>query len=172
MFFGDWLQRREMLSPNKVALIGAIDQDESLTYRQWNQPEATAESLVNGWLYTGDLAKMDQDGCYSIVGRLKNMIKSGGEIFYPAEIEDVMHSHQAIAEAALIPAPDPKWGEASRAIVVLKPGIILSEQEFIQWLRDRMAHFKVPKSVVYVEELPKTAANKVDKECWSANMEG
>jgi fatty-acyl-CoA synthase len=83
-----------------------------------------------------------------------------------------MHSHQAIAEAALIPTPDPIWGEVGRAIVVLKPGVILSEQEFIQWLLDRMAHFKVPKSVVYVEELPETSANKVDKECWSANMEG
>ena len=75
-----------------------------------------------------------------------------------------MHSHQAITEATLISVPDPKWSEAGRAIVVLKPGVILSGQEFIQWLRDRMAHFKVPKSVVYVEELPKTTANKVDKE--------
>jgi fatty-acyl-CoA synthase len=130
----------------------------------WNQPEATAETLVDGWLRTGDLARKDGDGDYYIVGRLKDMIKSGGENIYPVEVEDVMHRHPAIAEAALIAIPHPKWGEVGRAIVVLKPGGSLSEADLNEWLRERLAHFKVPKSVVFVEALPKTAANKVDKQ--------
>jgi fatty-acyl-CoA synthase len=129
----------------------------------WNQPEATADVLVNGWLHTGDLAKMDKDGCYYIVGRSKDMIKSGGENIYPAEVEDVIHGHGAVSEAAVIPVPDPKWGEVGRAIIVLKTDSNVTEDELIQWMRQRLAHFKVPKSVVFLDELPKTAASKVDK---------
>lgn len=130
----------------------------------WNRPEATAQTIVDGWLHTGDLAYRDEDGDYYIVGRLKDMIKSGGENIYPAEVESVIHSHPAVAEAALIPVPDPKWGEAGRAVVVLKPGEELSQEELISWLRERMAHYKVPKSVVFVAGLPKTGAGKVDKQ--------
>ena len=129
----------------------------------WNQPEATQEVFKEGWLYTGDLAKVDEDGCYYIVGRSKDMIKSGGENIYPAEVEDVLHGHEHIAEAAIIPVPDEKWGEVGRAIVMLKPNTTLTESELIEWLRYRMAHFKVPKSVVFVNALPKTGADKVDK---------
>jgi fatty-acyl-CoA synthase len=129
----------------------------------WNQPEATAETIVDGWLHTGDLARRDKDGDYTIVGRLKDMIKSGGENVYPAEVEDVIHSHPDVAEAALIPVPDPRWGEVGRAIVVLKAGATLCEAGLIAWLRCQMAHYKVPKSIVFVESLPKTGADKVDK---------
>jgi fatty-acyl-CoA synthase len=128
-----------------------------------DQPEATAETIVDGWLHTGDLARRDEDGDYYIVGRLKDMIKSGGENIYPAEVEDVMHSHPDIAEAALIPVPDPKWGEVGRAIIVLKPGASLTQADLFDWLREHMAPYKAPKSVVFVDTLPKTAANKVDK---------
>ncbi len=96
------------------------------------------------------------------MGRLKDMIKSGGENIYPAEVEDLMHDHPNIAEAALIPVPDPKWGEVSRAIVVLKPGAGMTEADLIEWLRERMAHYKVPKSMVFVDEFPKRAASKVN----------
>ena len=130
----------------------------------WNRPEATDKAIVDGWLRTGDLARRDEDGDYYIVGRLKDMIKSGGENIYPAEVEDVMHSHPAVAEAALIPVPDPKWGQVGWAIVALKPGGSLSESNLIEWLRERMAHYKTPKSVVFVGTLPKTGANKVDKQ--------
>jgi fatty-acyl-CoA synthase len=130
----------------------------------WNRPEATAETLVDGWLHTGDLGRRDEDGDYYIVGRRKDMIKSGGENIYPVEVEDVMHRHPAIAEAALIPVPDPKWGEVGRAIVVLKAGASLGGDGLQGWLRERIAHYKVPKSVVFVDTLPKTAANKVDKQ--------
>ncbi len=129
----------------------------------WNRPRETADTIVDGWLHTGDLASHDADGCYTIVGRLKDMIKSGGENIYPAEVEDVMHSHPAIAEAALIPVPDPKWGEVGRAIIVLKPGQSLSADALTDWLRERIAHFKVPRSFVFANALPKTGANKVDK---------
>jgi fatty-acyl-CoA synthase len=133
----------------------------------WNRPAATAETIVDGWLRTGDLARRDENGDYFIVGRLKEMIKSGGENIYPAEVEDVMHSHPCVAEAALVPVPDPKWGEVGRAIVVLKPDAELTPAALITWLRERMAHFKVPKSAVFVDSLPKTAANKVDKQLLS-----
>jgi len=129
----------------------------------WNQPEAMAETIVDGWLHTGDLARRDEDGDYYIVGRLKDMIKSGGENIYLAEVEDVMHSHPDITEAALIPVPDPKWGEMGWAIIVLKPGASLTQADLVDWLREQMAPYKVPKSVVFVDTLPKTAANKVDK---------
>jgi fatty-acyl-CoA synthase len=129
----------------------------------WNNPQATAEAIRDGWLHTGDLARFDTEGYYFIVGRLKDMIISGGENVYPAEVESVMHGHPAVAQAALIGVPHEKWGEVGRAVVVVKPGIFLSEPELIEFMRQRLASFKVPKSVVFVNELPKTGANKVDK---------
>jgi fatty-acyl-CoA synthase len=129
----------------------------------WNRPEATAEAIQDGWLRTGDLARSDEEGFYYIVGRLKDMIKSGGENIYPSEVEDVMHSHPDIVEAALISVPNPKWGEVGRAIVQLKPVAALGESDLLAWMRDRLASYKIPKSVVFVDSLPKTAANKVDK---------
>lgn len=130
----------------------------------WNNPEATRAVMDHEWLHTGDLAKADDDGCYYIVGRLKDMIKSGGENIYPAEIEDTLHSHPAVLEAVVIPVPHPKWGEVGCAVVVLRPQVTLTEADLIDWMRDHMAHYKVPKSVVFVTELPKTGANKVDKQ--------
>ena len=129
----------------------------------WNRPEATEAVMENGWLHTGDIAKVDQDGCYYIVGRLKEMIKSGGENIYPAEIEDILHGHPSIAEAAVIPLPDDKWGEVGCAIVVPKLESKINEGDLITWMRDQMANYKVPKGVIFVESLPKTGANKVDK---------
>ncbi len=129
----------------------------------WNNPEATQEAIRDGWLHTGDLACRDQEGYYTIVGRLKEMIISGGENVYPAEVESVMHAHPAVAEAALIGVPHAKWGEIGRAVVVIKPGADVSEQELVVFCRERLAAYKVPKSVVFAAELPKTGAGKVDK---------
>ena len=92
------------------------------------------------------------------------MIKSGRENMYPSEVEDVMRSHTDTAEAALIPVPDPKAGEVGRAVVVLRPGTSLSQADLIGWLREQMAHYKVPKSIAFVDALPNTAANKVDRQ--------
>ncbi len=137
----------------------------------WNNPQVTAEAihpLPNdpggpAWLHTGDLARRDAEGYYYIVGRSKDMIISGGENIYPAEVENVMHAHPAVAEAALIGVPHDKWGEVGRAVVTLRPGAHLSEAELINFLRERLASYKVPKSAVFADELPKTGANKVDK---------
>ncbi len=130
----------------------------------WNNPEATAAAIRDGWLHTGDLATRDEEGYYTIVGRLKDMIISGGENVYPAEVESVMYRHPAIKEAALIGVPDEKWGEVGRAVVVVEPGHALNEAELIAFLRGQLARYKVPKSVVFTDTLPKTGAGKIDKQ--------
>jgi fatty-acyl-CoA synthase len=129
----------------------------------WNRPEETAKTIVNGWLHTGDLARRDSEGYYTIVGRSKDMIISGGENIYPAEVESVLHAHSIVAEAALIGVPDEKWGEVGRAIVVLHSGTTLTAEELTAFCQPRLARFKIPKSIVFVESLPKTAAGKIDK---------
>lgn len=129
----------------------------------WNRPDATAATIVDGWLHTGDLAVCDEEGVYSIVGRLKDVIISGGENIYPAEVESVMHAHEAVAEAALIGLPDAHWGEVGCACVVLKPGAALTAEELTAFLLERLAKYKVPRRVVFVDELPKTGAGKIDK---------
>lgn len=127
----------------------------------WNNPEATAQAIIDGWLHTGDLAICDEEGYYTIVGRIKEMIISGGENVYPAEVESVMYRHPAIKEAALIGVPDNTWGEVGRAVVVKESA--LTEEELLVFLREYLARYKIPKSVVFVDELPKTGAGKIDK---------
>lgn len=129
----------------------------------WNRPEETARTIVEGWLRTGDLALFDEEGDFYIVGRIKDVIISGGENIYPAEVESVMLGHPDVAEAALIGVPDPEWGEVGRAIVARRPWSALTEAELLAYLRARLASYKVPKSVVFVEELPKTGAGKIDR---------
>jgi len=129
----------------------------------WNNPQATASAIVQGWLQTGDLARRDAEGYTYIVGRSKDMIISGGEDVYPAEVESVMLGNPGVAEAALIGVPHPTWGEVGRAIVVRRPGTALSEEDLLAYLEERLAGYKIPKSVIFVAELPKTAAGKVDK---------
>jgi fatty-acyl-CoA synthase len=130
----------------------------------WNQPEETAKVItLEGWLHTGDLAKRDAEGFYYIVGRIKDMIKSGGENIYPAEVESVMHEHPAVAEAALVGIPDEKWGEVGWAFIVVKPDQSLTEDELLAFCRERLAKFKVPNAVIFAETLPKTGMNKIDK---------
>lgn len=129
----------------------------------WNNPEATAEAIRDGWLHTGDLAHRDAEGYYSIVGRLKDMIISGGENVYPTEVESVLHAMPAVSEAALIGVSHPKWGEVGRAIVVPSRGAELTEERLLDSCRQHLAGYKVPKSVVFVEAMPKTGAGKVDR---------
>lgn len=139
----------------------------------WNRPkESRAAITSDGWLRTGDLASRDEDGCYSIVGRQKDMIKSGGENVYPAEVESVLHAHPCVAEAALIAVPDAKWGEVGRAVVVVRPGATLTAAELIASCEGRLARFKIPRSVVFAEELPKTAAGKIDKKALATRYGG
>ena len=135
----------------------------NVTPGYWNRPEATAESITNGWLHTGDAARQDDEGYYYIVDRWKDMYISGGENVYPAEVEDVLYQLPGIAEAAVIGVPDERWVEVGRAIVVLRPGATETEQDVIRHCVERLAKFKVPKSVVFVDELPHNATGKILK---------
>lgn len=129
----------------------------------YKDPELTEDVLKDGWFYTGDLAKKDKDGMYYIVGRKKDMIKVAGEIVFPAEVEEVIHKHPAVSEVAVIGVPDALRGESVKAFVVLKDLKTGSEQELKQFCRQHLAHFKLPHTIVFVENLPKTRSGKVDK---------
>jgi fatty-acyl-CoA synthase len=130
----------------------------------WNRPEETAKAIVDGWLHTGDLAEYDADGCYRIVGRIKDVIISGGENIYPAEVESVLLAHPGVAEAALISVADARWGEVGRAIIVRKAGHQASPESIVDFCAVRLARYKLPKSVLFVDALPRTGAGKVDKQ--------
>ncbi|HET9507499.1 MAG TPA: long-chain fatty acid--CoA ligase [Gaiellaceae bacterium] len=130
----------------------------------WRDPEGTAAAFADGWLLTGDLAARDEEGYYRIVGRLKDMVISGGENVYPAEIENVLHEHAAVAEAAVVGVPDERWGEACLAFVVLVAGTEAGDDELLDFCRERLARYKVPREVRFVERLPRNALNKVAKD--------
>jgi fatty-acyl-CoA synthase len=130
----------------------------------WRNPDATKAAFADGWLLTGDVAKRDDEGFYRIVDRIKDMVISGGENVYPAEIESVLHAHPAVAEAAVVGVPDERWGEACVAYVVLLPGAEASEEELVAHCRASLARFKVPRDVRFLEVLPRSAMNKVAKD--------
>ncbi len=129
----------------------------------WNRPEATSEAFTEGWLHTGDLARMDEDGDLYIVERKKDMYISGGENVYPAEVENIIFEMPQVTEAAVIGVKDKTWGEVGRAVVVLKPGQKLTEGEVLDYLKGKLAKYKVPRSVVFADQLPRNAAGKVLK---------
>jgi fatty-acyl-CoA synthase len=130
----------------------------------WGRPEETSRTIRDGWLHTGDLARRDVEGHHWIVGRAKDVIISGGENVYPAEVEGVLATHPAVAEVALIGGPDPRWGEVPVAIVVPRSGHPLEPGDLIAFVAGRLARYKLPRRVVCVASLPRTAAGKVDKE--------
>jgi len=134
-----------------------------VTKGYWNRPEETSDTIKNGWLYTGDLAVIDKEGYVNIVDRKKDMIITGGENVYSIEVENILYSHPAVLEAAVIGIPDPKWGEAIKAVVVLKPGATATEHEIIKYCKSYIAGYKTPKSVDFVSELPKTGSGKIYK---------
>jgi fatty-acyl-CoA synthase len=117
--------------------------------------------LRDGWLLTGDVAERDGEGFYRIRGRLKELIISGGENIYPAEVEDALASHPAVVEAAVVGVPDDRWGEVGAAFVVRAAGV--GEAELAAYCRARLARFKVPKSFTFVEALPRNSIGKVQK---------
>lgn len=129
----------------------------------YQQPDETAAVLQGGWFHTGDLAVIHPDGYIEVVDRSKDVIISGGENISSVEVEATLYEHDAVMEAAVVGVPDDKWGEVPKALVILKPGQTVDEQELITFCRNHMAHFKVPKSVEFVTELPKTATGKVQK---------
>ena len=136
----------------------------NITPGYWNKPDETKRSLTDGWLHTGDAARVDEDGFYYIVDRWKDMYISGGENVYPAEIEEVLYQLPEVAEAAVIGVEDAKWGEVGRAIVVLADGAELSEAEIIAHCKGKIGNYKLPKSVVFTDILPRNATGKVLKQ--------
>ena len=135
----------------------------NITPGYWNKPEATASSFTDGWLHTGDAARLDDEGFVYIVDRWKDMYISGGENVYPAEVENVLFQLPEVADAAIIGVPSERWGEVGMAIVVRKPGQDLDEGDVIRHCLGQLAKFKVPQSVTFVDVLPRNATGKVLK---------
>ncbi len=129
----------------------------------WNRPEDTAETIKDGWLHTGDIAELDKDGFLYIMDRKKDMIISGGENIYPAEVEDSLLAHPKLGDVAVIGYPDKKWGESVKAIIVLKEGETLTEEELIGWCKGKIGKFKIPKKVVFTDSIPRTPTGKILK---------
>jgi fatty-acyl-CoA synthase len=129
----------------------------------WRNPKATAESITDGWFHTGDMARRDEDGFYYIIGRFKDMIKSGGENVYAAEVETIFRDHPAVQDAALIGAPDEKWGEVGWMIVLLKPGQTATEAELLKFCEGKLARYKIPKRVIFADAFPYSPYGKIEK---------
>lgn len=140
---------------------------EHITPGYLNKPEETSNVLKDGWLHTGDIARTDEDGCFYILGRSKDMFISGGENVYPAEVEGVLHGHPLIKEAALIGIQDEKWGEVGCAFIVKEKGKELSEKNILEFLMDKLAKYKIPKKIIFLDEMPKTVIGKLDKKVLS-----
>ncbi len=140
-----------------------IVRGDTVTPGYWNLPEETRSAIRDGWLYTGDLAVIDEEEYVTIVDRKKDMILTGGENVYSTEVENVLYQHEAILEAAVIGVPDPHWGEAVTACVVVKDGCKLTEEELISFCKNEMAHYKAPKHIAFLESIPKTGSGKIYK---------
>ena len=136
----------------------------NVIHQYWNRPEATADSYAaDGWFKSGDMGYKDPDGFVFISDRLKDMIISGGENIYPAEVEQAIAELDAVGSVAVIGVPDEKWGEVPRAVVLLREGARLTEEQLRAHLEGRLARYKIPKSVVFVDEMPRTASGKIRK---------
>jgi fatty-acyl-CoA synthase len=130
----------------------------------WRRPDDTEAVLApGGWLRTGDIGVADADGYVTVRDRTKDLIISGGENIYPAEVEDALYHHTAVAECAVIGVPDPHWGEVGRAVVVLRAGAAVEPADLLAFLDGKIARYKIPKSVVFAGGLPRTASGKVVK---------
>lgn len=129
----------------------------------WKKPEETAATFINGWCHTGDLGYLDEAGYLTISGRKKDMIRSGGENIYPVELEDVLIRHESIQDVAVIGIPDPKYIESVCAIIVSKPGTVIEENDIHNFIKGKLASYKKPRKIVFVEELPRTPSGKVQK---------
>jgi fatty-acyl-CoA synthase len=150
------------LPPGEIGEVVARTEHAMTAY--WRNPQQTAEAFRGGWLHTGDLGRFDQEGYLYITGRLKDMIISGGEKIYPAEVEPVLLQHPAVKECAIIGVPDPEWGEAVMAVIVPRDGMTVNKVDIVQFVRERLAGYKRPRYVEVVEALPRTTATgKVQK---------
>ena len=150
------------VGPNEIGEL--VLKGPSYSSGYFNNPEASAEAVdAEGWFHTGDLAKYDEDWYFFIVDRKKDMFLSGGENVYPVEIEKVLYQHPAVHMCAVIGVPDQKWGEVGKAILVLKPGMHATEEEMLKFMSERLAKYKVPRSVVFADALPISSAGKILK---------
>jgi acyl-CoA synthetase (AMP-forming)/AMP-acid ligase II len=129
----------------------------------WNQPQETGRAIRGDWFYTGDAGYVDKDGYIFIYDRVKDMIISGGENIYPAEVESALFGHPAVADVAVIGIPDDKWGESVKAVVVKRPDATVTPEELISFARKRIAHYKAPRTVDFVDTLPRTPTGKILK---------
>jgi len=127
----------------------------------WNKPEETAQTLRGGWLHTGDIARMDEEGYFFIVDRIKDMIKTVGENVYPREVEEVLFTHPKVKDVVVVGLPEAFKGEKIKAYIVLKEGVTSTAEEIIQFCRVQLSKFKVPKEIEFRKELPKTLVGKV-----------
>ena len=152
-------EKGEDVKPGEVGEI--IERGEDTMIGYWRDPELTAETIIDGWLHTRDLATVDDDGYIYIVDRKSDMIISGGFNIYPFEVEEVLYRHPAVFEAAVISVPDDQWGESVKAVVVLREAATASEEDLIEHCKRHLAGYKKPKSVDFVTELPKNSHGKV-----------
>ncbi|MET0376213.1 MAG: fatty-acid--CoA ligase, partial [Rhizorhabdus sp.] len=129
----------------------------------WQMPDATADALRGGWMHTGDLGRMNAQGYVTVVDRLKDIIITGGENVYSAEVESALSTHPDVAALAVVAAPDPKWGERVHAVVVLRPGAAPCPQALTDHCRQRLPGYKIPRSFAFVDALPLSAAGKILK---------
>jgi fatty-acyl-CoA synthase len=140
-----------------------IAKSDGLMKGYWNKPQETGAAIRNGWFFTGDMATIDEEGYLEIVDRKKDVIVSGGENIASIEVEKRLYAHDAVFECAVVAAPDPKWGEVPKAFVVLKEGCTATEKELLDFCREGLSAYKCPKSVVFLDSLPKGGTGKILK---------
>jgi long-chain acyl-CoA synthetase len=150
---------REPVSPDEIGELAIKGPQVMREY--WEKPEETNAVLQDGWLYTGDMASIDEEGFIRIVDRKKDVIISAGMNVYPREVEEVLHQHPEVVEAAVIAVSSSVRGEVVKAYVVAEAGAALSKSDIVQFCRDKLSKFKIPKQVEFVDELPKSAMGKV-----------
>ncbi len=148
---------------NGIAAGEIVARGDSIMEGYWRQPEATAAAMKDGWFHTSDVATIDAHGYIQIIDRKKEIIVSGGENISSLEVEKVLYAHPAVYEAAVIPVPDAKWGEVPKAVVVLKSGAKATQDEILEFCRAQLSHYKCPRSVDFLDALPKTGTGKVLK---------
>jgi acyl-CoA synthetase (AMP-forming)/AMP-acid ligase II len=149
------------VEPGEVGEI--VVKSKAVMQEWWRRPQETAETIVNGWVHTGDMGRYDERGYIYIVDRKKDMIISGGENIYPREVEEILYQHPSIQEAAVIGIPDTYWVERVHAVVVLREGVRVTPEEIMEFCKKRIARYKAPKSIELVAALPKTPSGKILK---------
>ncbi len=163
-FYYDAALVDEKYRPVKQGEIGELVlRAPTVTPGYWRNEKATRETIIDGWFHTGDLMRTDEEGYYYVVDRIKNMYISGGENVYPAEVEHILQSHPDVMDVAIVGVPDKKWGEAGKAYVILSKGADPDPEALLDFCRQKVARYKVPKYMEFLEELPKNEAGKIDR---------